>query len=96
VFGVLEKVFEILGHFSKALVWACGFSKKLGSKSLFGFKSKVGFMAGRVLKRVKFVFKGFRAGAKVIKPNAKLDAVSGHKLSVSGVISGRGSGPGCL
>jgi len=29
-----------------------------------------------VLKRVKSVFKGFRAGAKVIKPNAKLDAVS--------------------
>jgi hypothetical protein len=97
VFGVFEKVFEILGRFSKALVWACGFSKKLGSKSLFGFKRRVGFVAGQVLKRVKSVFKGFRAGAKVIKPNAKLDAVSGHKLSsVSGAILGRRSGPGCL
>jgi hypothetical protein len=54
-------------------------------------------VAGRVLKRVKSVFKGFWAGAKVIKPNAKLDAISGHKLSsVSGAISGRGSGLGCL
>jgi hypothetical protein len=50
-----------------------------------------------VLKRVKSVFKGIRAGAKVIKPNAKLDAISGHKLSsISGVFSGRGSGPGSL
>jgi hypothetical protein len=97
VFGVFEKFFEILGRFSKALVWACGFSKQLGFKSLFGFKRRVGYVAGRVLKRVKSVFKGIRAGAKVIKPNAKLDAISGHKLSSSsGAISGRGSGPGCL
>jgi hypothetical protein len=54
-------------------------------------------VAGWVLKRVKFIFKGFQVGAKVIKPNAKLDAVSGHKLSSgSSAISGRGSGPGCL
>jgi len=77
VFGVFEKFFEILGRFSKALVWACGFSKQLGLKSVFGFKRRVGFVAGRVLKRVKSVFKGFRAGAKVIKPNAKLDAIFG-------------------
>jgi len=97
VFGVFEKFFEILGRFSKALVWACGFSKQLGLKSLFGFKRRVGFVAGRVLKRVKYVFKGIRAGAKVIKPNAKLDAILGHKLSSScGAFSGRGSGPGSL
>jgi hypothetical protein len=54
-------------------------------------------VAGRVLKRVKSVFKGIRAGAKVIKSNAKLDAISGHKLSlISGAFSGRGSGPGSL
>jgi hypothetical protein len=84
MFGVFEKVFEILGRFSKSLAWACGFSKHLGFKSLFGFKRRVGFVAGRVLKRVKSVFKGFRfrAGAKVIKPNAKVDVVSGHKLSL--------------
>jgi hypothetical protein len=81
MFGVFEKFFEILGRFSKALVWACGFSKQLGLKFVFGFKRRVGFVAGRVLKRVKSVFKGIRAGAKVIKPNAKLDAISGHKLS---------------
>jgi hypothetical protein len=38
-----------LGHFSKALVWACGFSKQLVLKSVFGFKRRVGFVAGRVL-----------------------------------------------
>jgi len=48
---------------------------------LFGFKRRVGFVAGQVLKRVKSVFKGFHARAKVIKHNAKLDVVSGHKLS---------------
>jgi hypothetical protein len=97
VFGVFEKFFEILGRFSKALVWAYGFLKQLGLKSLFGFKRRVGFVAGRVLKRVKSVFKGIRVGAKVIKPNAKLDAISGHKLSLSsGAFSGRGSGPRSL
>jgi hypothetical protein len=96
VFGVFEKVFEILGRFSKALVWACGSSNKLGFKSLLGFKRRVGFVAGRVLKRVKLVVKRFRAGAIVVKPYANLDAGSGLKgYSVSGGISGRRSGPGC-
>jgi hypothetical protein len=36
VFGVFGKVFEFLGRLSKALAWACGFSKSLGFKSLFG------------------------------------------------------------
>jgi hypothetical protein len=90
VFRVFEKFFEILGRFSKALVWACGFSKQLGLKSVFGFKRRVGFVAGQVLKGVKSVFKGIRAGAKVIKSNAKLDTISGHKLSsISGAFSGR-------
>jgi hypothetical protein len=77
VFGVFEKVFEILGRFSKALVWACGSSNQLGFKSLLGFKRRVGFVAGRVLKRVKLVVKRFRAGAIVVKPYANLDAGSG-------------------
>jgi hypothetical protein len=50
-----------------------------------------------VLKRVKFVVKRFRVGAKVVKPYAKLDAGSGLKVSsVSGGISRRRLGPGCL
>jgi hypothetical protein len=53
-------------------------------------------VAGRVLKRVKSVVKGFRVGAK-FKPNANSDDVSGRKLSsADGAISGRGSGQGCL
>jgi hypothetical protein len=56
----------------------------------------VGFVAGRVLKRVKLVVKRFRAGAIVVKPYANLDAGSGLKgHSVSGGISERRSGPGC-
>jgi hypothetical protein len=52
VFGVFKKFFDILGRFSKALAWACGFSKQLGFKSLFGFKRRVGIVVGQVLKRV--------------------------------------------
>jgi hypothetical protein len=76
--GVFRKILELFGHFSKALDWVCGFSKRLGFKSTFGLKRKVGdFVAGWVIKGYKSALKGFRIRLRVgssrlvFKPNAK-------------------------
>lgn len=97
VFGALSQILELLGRFSKALVWACGFSKCLGSKSSIGLKCRVGSVVGRVIKRYKAALRGswFRAGANVLKPNAKRDVVeSGPEVSGADArkVSGTGSG----
>jgi hypothetical protein len=70
VSGVFRQILEILGRLSKVLRWACGSSHRLGLKSSVQPKSRLGFVAGRMLKRCKPAFKGsrFRAGAKVPKP----------------------------
>jgi hypothetical protein len=60
VFGVFGQILELLGCFSKALVWRCGFLKRLGCKSLFGLKRRVGFVVGQMLYRYKAPFKGLR------------------------------------
>jgi len=74
---LVSQILELLGHFSKALVWACKFSKSLGSKSSIGLKCRVGSVVGRVIKRYKAALRGSRfwAGANVLKPNAKRDVV---------------------
>jgi hypothetical protein len=70
VSGVFGQILEILGRLSKALFWAYGSSHRLGLKSSVQPKRRMGFVAGRMLKRCKSAFKGsrFRAGAKVPKP----------------------------
>jgi hypothetical protein len=58
--GVFRKILKLFGHFAKALDWVCGFSKRLGFKSSFGLKCKVGdFVAGRMIKRYKAALNGF-------------------------------------
>jgi hypothetical protein len=70
VSGVFRLILEILGRLSKVLRWACGSSHRLGLRPSVRPKSRLGFVAGRMLKRCKPAFKGsrFRAGAKVPKP----------------------------
>jgi len=89
VSGVFGQILEILGRLSKALIWACGSSHRMGLKSSVGLKRRLGFVAGRMLKRCKYAFRGsrFRAGAKVIKPIVRV-AESGPE-SVSRRVSGR-------
>jgi hypothetical protein len=101
--SVVGLFLELLGRFSKALVWVCGFSKKLGFKSFFGLKRRVGhFVAGCMIKRYKAALKGFRFRARsnrlVLKPNAKRPAVdSGLEPSlVFGADVGWVSGPGAI
>jgi hypothetical protein len=64
VFGVFEKVFEILGRFSKALVWACGFSKKLGSSLCLGLNVVWVLWRAGCLRGLSLVLKGFGLGLK--------------------------------
>jgi hypothetical protein len=88
VSGVFGQILEILGSLSTALIWACGSSKRMGFKSSVGLKRRLGFVAGRMLKRCKAAIKGswFRDGTKVLKPIAKRAAVSAPE-SVSGRVS---------
>jgi hypothetical protein len=89
VFGVYGQILEILGRLSNALIWACGSLKRMGFKSFVGFKRRLGFVAGRMLKRCKAAIKGsrFRDGAKVLKPIAKKVAESAPE-SISERVSG--------
>jgi hypothetical protein len=85
--GVFRQILEILGRLSSALIWACGSSKRMGFKSSVGLKRRLGFVAGRMLKRCEAAIKGtrFRDGTKVLKPFAKRVAVSAPAL-VSGQV----------
>jgi hypothetical protein len=82
--SVFRKILKLFGHFSKALDWVCGFSKRLGFKSSFGLLSVrwvfFFWVAGRVIKRYKAALKGFRfrdgSSQLVLMPNAK--RVIGH------------------
>jgi hypothetical protein len=59
--GTFIKFLKLFGCFSKALDWVCGLSKRLGFKSSFGLKRRVGnFVVGRVIKRYKAALKGFQ------------------------------------
>jgi hypothetical protein len=93
VSGGFGQILEILGHLSKALFWACGSSLRLSLKSSVLLKRRLGFVAGRMLKRCKSAFKGsrFRAGAKVPKPFERA-AESGPE-SVSRRVLGSSSSP---
>jgi len=66
---VFRQILEILGRLSSALIWVCGSSKRMGFKSSVGLKRRLGFVAGRMLKRCKAAIKGsrFRDGTKVLK-----------------------------
>jgi hypothetical protein len=88
VSGAFGQILEILGRLSNALIWACGSSKRMGFKSSVGLKLRLGFVAGRMLKRCKAAIKGsrFRDGTKVLKPFAKRAAVSAPE-SISGPVS---------
>jgi hypothetical protein len=58
--GAFKKFLKLFGRFSKALDWVCGFSKRLGFKSSFRLKRRMGnFVAGRVIKRYKVALIGF-------------------------------------
>jgi hypothetical protein len=88
VSGVFGQILEIFGRLSSALIWACGASKRMGFESSVGLKHRLGFVAGRMLKRCKAAIKGsrFRDRAKVLKPIAKRATESAPE-SVSGRVS---------